>query len=444
MPTHRLVAHEERRDRFARTAKVTLNRFPLSTPYYFTLVKSQDESDLLMDLTDRFPGEHFGGAVVRLFDSHKIIGNRFKNRQQKRLDLPTRLAEESFLRYIDRHPIIVDPSTDDAYYLAEMRKWKNDSLIHPTIRDFAKLILDNRKRQNPDKWRKGHYWTLWNFELAKNPAKSNDLIVKTFDAELHYGSSTLLVPGPLIDDVTGLQTAIEFNETGEANAVGKDADFGNYFILTANAILDREVRESLSEFIAGSKVRLNFLKFKFLNLRNASMDMLEAYADFYSRLAEIREGRPDTVLGVFENDCQAFVSATVCFDFVSTSMTGYDRYPRGRAKEGYGGIFSARDLAHMKFAKYKEAYVNNGEKPLCEHVVCRNIDPRTVSKAAWYGTRRQDYVLCMEDLMTKVVNYVWDGNIEQTKQDVTNSYMSPLKNIIPSRWGDSSIPLPTP
>ena len=444
MNSNRLIVKEERRDRFARTAKVDLNRFPLNSPYFFTLVKTPQELDLLIDLVDRFPGEHFGGSVVRLFDSHKIIGNRFKNRQQKRLDFPSALAEEPFLRYINKYPVLVDPSTDDAYYLAEIRKWSKDSLIHPTIRDLAQLIIENRKRKNPDKWRKGRYWTLWNYDLAKSPARSNDLVVRTFDVELHYGASTLLTPGPLIDDMTDLETAIEFNEIGEANSVGKDAEFGNYFILTSNAIVDKQLRDILSEFIAGSKVRLNLLKFKYLNLRNASMDVLEAYSDLYSRLAEIREARPDMALGVLENDCQAFVSATVCFDFVSTSMTGYDRYPSGRAKEGFGGLFSVRDLSHMKFAKYKEAYVNNGEKPLCDHIVCQNIDPRTVSKAIWSSVRRRDYPLCMNDLMSRISNYVWDQGIEQARQDVTSSFMSPLKSLIPTRWGDSRAPMLTP
>jgi hypothetical protein len=416
-----------------------LNRFNLNAPYYFTLVKSPEEFGLLIDLTNRVPGDHFGGCVVRLFDAHRIVGDRFRNRQQTRLDLPSKLAEEAFLSYTDTHPMILDPSTDSAYYLSDMSKWAQDERIHPTIRAFAQLVMKSRKRKNFGKWRKGKYSTLWNYDVAGDSALSNDLIAGTFDAELHYGTSTLLVPGPLIDNLEDLQTSLDLNRIGVANAVDKDAEFGNYFILTANAILDRELRETLTEFVAATKVRLNVFKFKFLNLRNATMDVLDAYADMYSRLAEIREKRRDKIFCVLENDCQAFVSAAVCFDFVSTSMTGYDRYPRGKAKRGYGDLFSANALAHIKFEKYREVYVSNGEKPLCDHRICQTIDPRTVSKEVWYAHRRREYVLCMEDLLTKLVNYISSQNIEQARQDVTNSFMSPLKKLIPTQWERSSL-----
>lgn len=434
MLPQKLVVAEEERDRFARTAKITINRFQLNTPYFFTLLKNPAEFDLLIDLTNSSPGKHFGGSVVRLYDAHKIIGDRFRNRQQTRLDEPSAFAEESFLNYVDTHPIIVDPSTDDMYYLPEISKWAKDDRIHKQLRDFAKLIIRGKKRKNFGKWRKGQHWTLWNYDVARKSAMSNDLVAATFDVELHYGASTLLVPGPLIDHESDLETACELNEIGAANAVDKDAEFGNYFILTATAVLDEELRHRLTEFIAASKVRLNVLKFKFLNLRNATMDVLDAYADLYSRLAEIRERRKDTVFGVLENDCQAFISATVCFDLVSTCMTGYDRYPRGKSPEGYGGIFNANQLDHMKFEKFKSVYVRNGEKPLCDHAICQSIDPRSVSKETWYAYRRKDYVLCMDDLMSKDENYISTRTIENARQDVINSFLNPLKKLIPTNW----------
>jgi hypothetical protein len=423
---------------------VTLNRFILNTPYYFTLVKNPAEFSFLIDLTSESSGEHFGGSVVRLFDASRIIGDRFRNRQQSRLDMPSRLVEEPFFKYNDDHAILIDPAVENAYYLSEISKWAEDDRIHPTIRNFARLVMKSKQHKMFRKWRKGKYWTLWNYDVARDPSLSNDLVAGTFDAELHYGSSTLLVPGPLIDDLVDLQTAFDLNEIGVANAVDKDAEFGNYFTLAADAILDKELRNTLTEFMAGSKVRLNVLKFKFLNLRAATMDILDAYADLYRRLAEIRERKKDKVFCVLENDCQAFVSAIVCFDLVSTSMTGYDRYPRGKAKEGYGGLFSANELAHIKFEKYKEVFVNNGERPLCDHKPCQKVDPRSVSKKVWYAYRRKDYILCMDDLMTKIANYIRDRSVEQARQDVTNSFMGPLRKLIPTDWESPPAKYPMP
>ena len=187
------------------------------------------------------------------------------------------------------------------------------------------------------------------------------------------------------------------------NALDKDAEFANYLVLSSDAILDRELRNTLGEFLASSLVNLNVLKFKYLNLRNASIESLRAYADFYRRLAEIREQRKEKVFCSFlENDCQAYVSAAVAFDLVSTSMTGYDRYPRGRAKKGLGGIFSTDELSHIRFETYKEAFLNNGEKALCDHRPCQSIDPRTVTLPVWSATIRKHYVLSLPDLFMKL------------------------------------------
>jgi hypothetical protein len=55
-------------------------------------------------------------------------------------------------------------------------------------------------------------------------------------------------------------------------------------------------------------------------------------ADLYRRLAEIREQNKEKVFVAFQNGEHAFVSAAVAFDLVSTSMTGLDARPRGKAR----------------------------------------------------------------------------------------------------------------
>lgn len=89
--------------------------------------------------------------------------------------------------------------------------------------------------------------------------------------------------------------------------------------------------------------------------------MLTEYSDLYRRLAEIREQKKEKVFLALESGGQAFVSAAVAFDLVSTSMTGVDRHPRGKAKRGAGGIFETRELTQITFDTFNEAYVNNGE-----------------------------------------------------------------------------------
>jgi hypothetical protein len=434
MQREKMVVTEQHRDRFARTAELTLSRFSLSTPYFFTLVKNPDEFRFLIELTNDSPAIHFGGCVVRLFDAHKIIGDRVANLDQRTLDLSSSLIEGPFIRFRQDHPIIIDPASESTYYMSDLGKWTKDEQIHPKLRSLAEKLVKAKKRNISRKWRKGQNWTLWNYDVSRDPKLRHDLISSTFDLELHYGASVLLAPGPLIYDEVNLETAIEINELAVNDALDKDAEFANYLILSGDAILDKAVRKAIGDFLASTPIHLNVLKFKFLNLRNASIEYLRAYADFYRRLAEIREQRREKIFCALENDCQAFVSATVAFDLISTSMSGYDRYPRGRAKKAFGNIFISEELSHIKHETYTEAYVNNGERALCNHSPCQNVDPRTAPRSAWSAMTKKHYVLSLSELMAKISNYAIDHNIEQAAQDVINSYMSPLKKLIPTNW----------
>lgn len=163
-------------------------------------------------------GEHFGGYVIRLFDAPNIIGDRYKNRNQLRLDMPTRLAEESFLNYVDNYPIIIDPATEYTFYLSELPKWITDKneAIHRKIRFFVKKVMAAKKRgaETFSKWKNLENWTLWNQDVANSPRLQHDLIGNFYDLELSYGSSSLLAPGPLIKDAYDLKTAIDLNILG--------------------------------------------------------------------------------------------------------------------------------------------------------------------------------------------------------------------------------------
>ena len=239
MQSERMRVVERDRDRFARTAEVTISRFQLSTPYFFTLVKNPDEFRLLIELTNDSPGAHYGGCVVRLFDAHKIIGERIANLNQQTLDMSSNIIEESFTRFRRDHPIIIDPATEYLYYLSNLGKWAKDEQVHPKIREFANRLLKMSKRKRSRTWRKERNLTLWNYDLGKDLNLEHDVISGLFDAELHYGASTLLAPGPLINDISDFETATKINELATADALDKDAEFGNYFILTSDAILDK-------------------------------------------------------------------------------------------------------------------------------------------------------------------------------------------------------------
>ena len=225
------------------------------------------------------------------------------------------------------------------------------------------------------------------------------------------------------------------------DATGKNAELGNYFIFQPSMLESERIRNQIIDFIVKSPTRLNVFKFKFVRLNGAGPAMLEGFAEFYERLAEIREQQSEKVFMVLENGEQAFASAAVAFDFVSTSMTGFDS-DRGGKAAGLGSLIDYRKKVSIKIGAVQRAYRNNDNHPSCNHSVCQPVSPINASKDVWYKIRRQHYVLTMDDYMADISRYINEGNIEQARRDLINSHLSILKELVPTNWGQPAMPVP--
>jgi hypothetical protein len=435
----RLQVRNPEIDRFARSARINLNGFELLSPYFFSLVQNNEEASCLREIARA--NAHFGGAVVRIFDAPAIVGSR-KNNYQATFDSQIEFSEGESRKYKRNFPIVIDPATEYLYYRKHMLKWRTLASLPESLRKYlARCRADLKyKKQEQKKLRKQH-WQLWNEQIADHPDLEHKLIGYFFDTELSYESATLLPPVPVVDSELDLDTTFEMNRLAVLDATGKNAEQVNYFIVQPSMIESEHIRSKLVDFVAESPVRLNVFKFKYVSLRGAGPGLLDGFAELYERLAQVREKQPQKAFMILENGEQVFPSAAVCFDFVSSSMTGFD-FDRGGKSEGKGGLWDYRKKVNIKIDAIERAYKNNGNKPSCNHSPCQSVSPVTSSLAVWYRIRRQHYVLTMDDFMADLARYVREANIEQARRDLINSNLSLLRELVPTNWGQPAMPVP--
>ena len=435
----RLQRREVKYDRFARSAKITLNGFDTDCPYFFTLVQNAAEFESLREIA--IQGQHFGGCVVRIFDAPSVIGSR-SNQYQMTIESQMMRSEEESRTYKRTFPIIIDPSTEYLYYRKHVPGWITLNNLPVSLRKYlAKYRTAMRFNGNDQKTLRRYHGQLWNDQIADHPDLEHELIGFFFDTELAFDSATLLPPVPVVDTELDLETTFEINRLARLDATGKNAELGNYFILQPSMIESERIRNRIVDFVATSPVRLSAFKFKFARLAGSGPGLLEGFADFYERLAQVREQHSEKTLMVMESGEQVFPSAAVTFDFVSTSMTGFDS-DRGGKAEGLGSLIDYRKKVSIKIGAVQRAYRNNDNHPSCNHAVCQPVSPLSASPDVWYKIRRQHYVLTMDDFMADIARYIGEGNIEQARRDLVNSHLSNLKELIPTNWGRTPMPVP--
>lgn len=435
----RLQIRSVEHDRFARLARITLNGFELNCPYFFSLVQNLEEASALREIA--LPQAHMGGCVLRIFDATEILGSHRTNFQVT-FDNQMEFSEKEIRKYKQEFPIVVDPSTEYLYYRKHMSKWQNLSRPPETLRKYlAQCRVDLKYRKSEQKRLRKHHFQFWNDTIADHPKVEHELIGYFFDLELASESATLLPPVPVADSELDLETTFEINRLAIMDATNRSAQLGNYFIVQPSLIESEHNRKLIVEFLARSPTLLNVFKFKYVNLRGAGAGLLDGFAELYERLAEIRESQPEKVFMILENGEQIFPSAAVCFDFVSSGMTGFD-FDRGGRAEGKGGLWDYRKKVNIKIDSVERAYKNNDNRPLCNHSVCQPVNPITSGLETWYRIRRQHYVLTMDDFMADIARYITESNIDQARRDLINSHLSGLRELMPTNWGQPAMPVP--
>src|SRR3972149_3322161 len=135
----------------------------------------------------------------------------------------------------------------------------------------------------------------------------------------------MLPPVPLITDDTMLEICLQINSIGVSIGAKREAAFANYFVLPSRKVADRSTVSTILEYVRKSPALVNVFKFKYQNLSaSGNRGQLNGYRDFLQEITLLRGTNRNRLFAVLDNGYQAFASATVAFDIVSTSITGFD------------------------------------------------------------------------------------------------------------------------
>jgi hypothetical protein len=352
---------------------------------------------------------------------------------QTRVDAVSKYVGTRFNDFLGKTIVIIDPATEYLFYEHNVSRWGHDKALPRLITDYVRQRLNRKERIDPaeyDKWKEAYHTLFWN-KLSQDAASRNRLIGEIFDLELRYRSSILLPPVPIVRSKRDLEITIQINEIAQAISTGRSAECGAYFILQRGVLDDDGIIDELFRYLSSASQRVIVLKFKYLDLaKEGSVHQLLAYRNFLQQVSFLKETFPDRVYMVLENGYQAFPSATVAFDLVSTSMTGFDKDSEFGHGE-HGSWFDSELMVNVPFKDIKETYRNNQNRLPCAHDECSEVDINNIDAGSWNIIRRKHYVLTMGEFMVMIAEAIRTKKVELAVDKLINSDISRLKKLIP-------------
>ena len=61
------------------------------------------------------------------------------------------IIEESFIRFRQDHPIIIDPASESTYDRSDLDKWAQDEQIPDLLRNFCEKVVECQETEYPQK-----------------------------------------------------------------------------------------------------------------------------------------------------------------------------------------------------------------------------------------------------------------------------------------------------
>jgi len=427
------------RDRYARVGQVQLGERGVLTPQYSPLLKSKspDEMEIFLHARTLTEATNSKSCVVRLFDAEDILGTRRSNLTQRRMDNLTRFVEEPFVDFVNNGFPIVDPAPEYLLYEPNQSKWIADN-IPKLLSNYAQECVRRHKRVETGresqtayrKWKQAHHRTFWT-QLSKDARSRNSLIGDIYDQELRHGSPFMLPIVPLITDDKMLEISLQINSVGASIGAKREATFANYFVLPSRKVAHRPTMAKILEYVRSSAATANFFKFKYQNLTaSGNRGQLFGYRDFLQEIALLRSKNHNRLFAVLDNGYQAFPSAVVAFDIVSTSITGFD-LEGGHGQSPFGWWLDPEEMVHISFEDTLEVFRNSGNVLPCGHATCRSLDLRGIGHEEWNIARRRCSFLTLSNYMSMITEAIATKRTELTIDKINRSDLVRLRKLIP-------------
>jgi hypothetical protein len=427
------------RDRYSRTATMSIGQKKITFPNYFPRVKYREEFESLISTLTLFPLQYVNAYTVRLDDQpNEIFANR-ASLNQMTMDMKS-YANEYVRKFYDETVEIIDPASEYLYYESGYDLLKQLKYLNKKSKKLTNVMayldnLENFKNNLPDdqyqRRKKSDYKKFWN-DLYKNPSELNKLIGETHDIEIEYGSDILLPFVPVIINESMLDITMSINRI--SNAISP-RDSASYLILNISVLKDDDLMDKIREYLSNDPNKLTVMKIKTMELdKSGYSEQRINYKELMKTMSNITEEDKDKTYILLEGGSQTFPSAVVGFDMVSTTMTGFDRDATSGGFGGYGGYFIPDKLWSIPYDKAMEKFDKNGGVPTCSCPACAEIASlghRNIGVARWNALRREHFVYQMDDLMRKIVSSIKERKVELLDKFIEKSEVSKLHELIP-------------
>lgn len=429
--TFPLTITEVSRDRFSREAQFRLKTATINTPHFATLIRSKDELELFIRMRNAHLMDRVGTFVIRLFDTPSILLPKLLSNQQTTIG--GGYVDQGFKEAMDKSLVLIDPVTEYLYYEFYLSKFKSSRLLPEVLREYAHVCETKKKSLSANeysKWKDAYHRLFWN-SMYEDARSRGRLVGETLDLELRSGGKIAVAPVPIIDSTTTLSISIKMNDMTRELSRDRTAESATYLILHKSALANESLMDEVKSFLAKVDSRLVVMKFKQLDLTDSTrISEREAYRNLLQELALLRERDRSRGFMLLEAENQAFPSAAVAFDIVSTSFTGQDK-DSSFGHKPYGAWYDPKEMTQRDYDQVKRIFRNNGRLPHgCPP--CRSItDLESVGPEEWYAKRREHYCFAMQEYMEMIARAVHEKNIELAREKLVNSSISVLKSLIP-------------
>jgi hypothetical protein len=151
-------------------------------------------------------------------------------------------------------------------------------------------------------------------------------------------------------------------------------------------------------------------------------------------IIQIKHDKKDErVFVLLEAGLQLYAAAAGGFDIVSTSISGFDGdwiFRPNDKKDTINGWFDM-DKLFFRNDRFIRKKLENGGFKHKDCPACKSITDYESAKRDWHDKKRIHYLVCLNQLFSRLYGYIDDQRIELAKTDIARSEVSNLKNILP-------------
>jgi hypothetical protein len=430
------------RDRYARTASVTIGKKQILTPAVKIRVRTFDDTNSFFHVKTNFQCSQVNMLSTRSFDASKTLVPFLKEINPMHRLAPTAngLTAKSVF---DNTIIWVDPAGEYTFYDTEkIREKMIRSLeVPPSVREFiAGLMLRKKALKSDSKgWKKASEESglRWWLDLIADNKQCEEVINYTTKVQLdcHADVGHTFVP-PYFSPET-LEITKKMNERSSWFSSDRK-QFATVIIPAPTVFQDDDLLDDMIEYIESTTKGPVLIKPKGLDLSRARMaETRNRVRYFLNKMDIFRQKNPKRLTIATELGENAYPFAAVGFDCVGTAPNGHENENPGRSRQkkfvGWRAYYNKQQMIHIPYYRLYSSVFANTHKLPCDCQICQqvtNLDG--LKQHFWnYMVAAPHYMLTWNEKMTQLSQFVNTLNTQKARDVLQLSELCNLKSLIP-------------